>query len=123
MQAMVIEDSKTIRHLLTRFLNEMGLDVVHAENGQEALEQLESHPDIELALVDWNMPVMNGLDFVIQVRKQPVYSGIRLMMVTTETETTQIIHALEAGADEYVMKPFDKDMIERKLALMGIETE
>ena len=68
------------------------------------------------------MPVMNGLDFVIQVRKQPVYSGIRLMMVTTETETTQIIHALEAGADEYVMKPFDKDMIERKLALMGIET-
>ena len=76
---------------------------------------------LDLALVDWNMPEMNGYEFVCEVRKDNQYKDMKLMMVTTETEMAQVIKALEAGANEYVMKPFTKDMIVEKLTIMGLE--
>jgi two-component system chemotaxis response regulator CheY len=121
MQAMVIDDSRAMRLILARIAGQLGFDVVQAGNGREALErlaELESTP--ELALVDWNMPEMNGLEFIIAVRKEPRYKSMTLMMVTTESEQGQIVRALAAGAHEYVIKPFTPDAIVEKLALLGL---
>ena len=119
-KAMVVDDSRAMRMVLSRTLRELGYDVCEAGNGKEALSQLEKENwKVELILVDWNMPEMNGLDFVRRVRADPGLSAITLMMVTTETEVEQMVTALEAGANEYVMKPFTKDIITDKLRLLG----
>ncbi len=120
MRALVIDDSKAIRLILGQMLKEMGFEVSSAGHGLEALERLKEIGKVDLALVDWNMPEMNGFEFVCAVRKEEKYNDMRLMMVTTETEMSQVIKALEAGANEYVMKPFTKDIIREKINLMGI---
>jgi two-component system, chemotaxis family, chemotaxis protein CheY len=118
-KAMVVDDSRTIRMILSQTLSELGYEVYQAVNGKDALAVLSQQPSVELILVDWNMPEMNGLDFVKQVRADTRYSSIPLMMVTTETEMHQMAKALEAGANEYVMKPFTKEIIADKLRMMG----
>lgn len=120
MRALVIDDSRAIRLILKQTLQDIGFEVQDAGNGIDALEILKKEDKFDLALVDWNMPGMNGYNFVVEVRKNPDYDSLRLMMVTTETETSQVIKALEAGANEYVMKPFTKDVIVEKLNLMGL---
>lgn len=120
-KAMVIDDSRTIRMILAGTLAELGYEVCQAANGKEALTALQGETeDVSLILVDWNMPEMNGLDFVKHVRSESRFSAIPLMMVTTETEMQQMARALEAGANEYVMKPFTKEIIADKLRLMGV---
>jgi two-component system, chemotaxis family, chemotaxis protein CheY len=79
-----------------------------------------SVPTLEIVLVDWNMPGMSGLDFVCAVRANPHYQKLSLMMVTAETERSQIRNALAQGANEYVMKPFTKEVIQEKLKILGI---
>jgi two-component system chemotaxis response regulator CheY len=118
--AMVIDDSRAIRMILAGILGELGYEVRQAVNGKDALAQADQDTDLSLFLVDWNMPEMNGLEFVQQVRKDARFAGVPVMMVTTETEINQVVRALEAGANEYVMKPFTKDMIQEKLRIMGI---
>jgi len=120
-KAMVIDDSRTIRMILASTLAELGYEVCQAANGKEALAAVEREKGaISLFLVDWNMPEMNGLEFVKQLRSDSRFSAIPLMMVTTETEIDQMVKALEAGANEYVMKPFTKEIITDKLRLMGV---
>lgn len=119
-RALVVDDSKAIRRILTQMLTGMGLEVSEASDGKEAFQVIESSAPFELALVDWNMPEMNGYELVCEVRKHSKYDGMRLMMVTTETEMSQVVKALEAGANEYIMKPFTKEMIQEKLSMMGI---
>ena len=119
--AMVIDDSRAMRLILKRIAGQLGFEVSEAANGREALDLLaaaETPP--ELALVDWNMPEMNGLEFVMAVRAEPRYRSMTLMMVTTEGEQSQIVRALAAGAHEYVIKPFTPDAIVEKLALLGL---
>jgi two-component system, chemotaxis family, chemotaxis protein CheY len=121
MHVMVIDDSRAMRLILRRITGQLGFEVSEAGNGREALELLaacETPP--ELALIDWNMPEMNGLEFVLAVRADPRYRAMTLMMVTTEGEQTQIVRALAAGAHEYVIKPFTPDAIVDKLALLGL---
>ena len=121
MHAMVIDDSRAMRLILKRIAGQLGFEVSEAANGKEALDLLaaaQSTP--ELALVDWNMPEMNGLEFVTAVRADPKYRTMTLMMVTTESEHGQIVRALAAGAHEYVIKPFTPDAIIDKLALLGL---
>jgi two-component system chemotaxis response regulator CheY len=120
MRALVIDDSAAVRTILKRILGECGFEVVEAAHGREALEKLREAGKVDIALVDWNMPEMSGYDFIRAVRADHTHDGMRLMMVTTETEIAQVAKALEAGANEYVMKPFTKDMILEKLSLMGI---
>lgn len=120
MQAMVIDDSRATRAILARTLAELGYEVVQAGHGREALEILERTPDIDLALVDWNMPVMNGLELVRAVRADDRFAAVTLMMVTTEGDSDHMIAALEAGADEYVMKPFTSAVIREKLELLAV---
>jgi two-component system chemotaxis response regulator CheY len=120
MHALVIDDSKAIRKILGQMLKEIGFSVAEAKDGQEALDRLREIEDVELALVDWNMPVMDGYEFVRAVRSDGNYDDLILMMVTTETEMSQVVKAIEAGANEYVMKPFTKTMILEKLDILGI---
>ena len=121
MRAMVIDDSRAIRLILGKMLKELGFEVIDAENGAVAMERLKTSEKLDIALVDWNMPEMNGYEFVCAVRKDDAYKDLPLMMVTTETEMSQVVKALEAGANEYVMKPFTKEMITEKLTLMGVQ--
>jgi len=118
-KAMVVDDSKAIRMILSRTLADVGYDVCQASNGREALSLLGQAGNVSLILVDWNMPQMNGLEFVRQIRSDPRYASVLLMMVTTETEIDQMVAALDAGANEYVMKPFTREIIEDKLRLLG----
>jgi two-component system, chemotaxis family, chemotaxis protein CheY len=121
LKAMVIDDSRAIRTIISRTLLQLGYEVAQAANGQEGLLALEQEQEnLSLILVDWNMPVMNGLEFVKEVRANSRFDGIKLMMVTTETQMEQMVTALEAGADEYVMKPFTKEIIEDKLRVLGV---
>lgn len=120
-KAMVIDDSRTVRMILAGTLKELGYEVCQASNGREALAIAENeNAQISFFLVDWNMPEMNGLEFVRHVRADPRFSSVPLMMVTTETEMEQMMTALEAGANEYVMKPFTREIIADKLRLMGV---
>ena len=120
MHALVIDDSRAIRMILKQILQELGFEVAEAGNGREALERLKQTGKTELALVDWNMPEMNGFEFVCAVRADHTYDDLQLMMVTTESEMSQMVKALEAGANEYVMKPFTKDVIREKLTILGV---
>lgn len=120
MHALVIDDSRAMRMILKQILQEMGFQVSEAGNGREALERLRQMEKADIALVDWNMPEMNGFEFVCAVRAEAAYNDVQLMMVTTESEMSQMVKALEAGANEYVMKPFTKEVIREKLAILGI---
>jgi two-component system chemotaxis response regulator CheY len=117
---MVIDDSSAMRLILGRIMRSLGFDVVEAPNGAEAIARLQSGAMPDIALVDWNMPVMDGLAFVNAVRREEKWRQITLMMVTTESEQSQIVRALAAGAHEYVIKPFTPDAIADKLALLGV---
>jgi two-component system chemotaxis response regulator CheY len=122
-KAMVVDDSRTIRRILAATLGELGFVVCQAENGRDALETLDRDREadpVTLALVDWNMPEMNGLEFVKRLRADPRNAGVVVVMVTTETAVEQMMEALAAGANEYVMKPFTKDVIQDKLRLLGV---
>ena len=123
MQAIVVDDSRAMRMLMGRLLKDIGFDVDEAGDGSEALgrlrERLSADP-VQLALVDWNMPEMSGIELVEAVRSDPAFSSLRIVMVTTETELSQVTKALEAGADEYLMKPFTRDDVVGKLELLGL---
>lgn len=122
MYALIIDDSRAMRRILRQIVQPLGFDILEAGDGQQGLDQLAAHPDeIELTLVDWNMPVMNGLEFVKRVRSDAAYADMKLMMVTTETEPAQMARALMAGVDEFVMKPFTADILVEKLRLIGVQ--
>jgi len=122
-RAMVVDDSRAMRLLLARTLTASGFSVVQFAGAQEGLEALRSEgAGVQIVLVDWNMPGMDGLQFVKHVRAQAELAGVKLMMVTTETEIEQMARALEAGADEYIMKPFTTEAMQEKLRLLGVLT-
>jgi two-component system chemotaxis response regulator CheY len=120
MRALVIDDSRVVRLLIGNMLREIGMQVVEAADGRQALDRLRDNPDVELVLVDWNMPEMNGLEFIRAVRSQRRDDPLRMLMVTTETETDQVVRALAAGANEYLMKPFTKEVLLAKLSLLDV---
>jgi two-component system, chemotaxis family, chemotaxis protein CheY len=120
MRALVIDDSKSMRMILARFLKQAGFEVREAAHGRDALAQLGAHGAVDLALVDWNMPEMNGLEFVQAVRADAAFGEMKLMMVTTEAELARVQAAMEAGADEYVMKPFTSEVLQDKLSMLGL---
>ncbi len=122
-RALVVDDSRTIRSILGKKLVQLGFKVSEAENGQMALDVLRSTPGVSLACVDWNMPVMNGLEFVKAVRAESIFDNMTIVMVTTETETSQMLAALDAGANDYIMKPFTDDIIMERLMLLGIQEQ
>ena len=120
-KAMIIDDSRAMRRIIGQTVRELGFDVSEASNGREALAKLDNMgPPVQLMLVDWNMPEMNGLEFVTRLRQDERFQASLIVMVTTETAVDQMVSALEAGANEYVMKPFTKEIIQDKLRLLGL---
>ena len=120
MKALVIDDSRTIRMMLKKFLAMEGFDTLYeAGDGREALDKLKAVGPVDLALVDWNMPVMDGLDFVKSVRQDKQYGAMRLMMITTESQPEQVQAAMAAGANAFITKPFTNDVLRIKLDSMG----
>ncbi len=120
MRALVVDDSSAMRALLCLILKKQGFVVLQAKDGQQALSVLADSDPVEVILMDWNMPVMNGMELLTQVRRQSRYSGTRILMVTTETSLQQMSHALAAGANEYIMKPFTADMVHGQAAPGGL---
>lgn len=120
MRALVIDDSRAMRRIVAGILEGVGIETVQADNGRHALDLLDEIELPELACVDWNMPELNGLDFVHAVRSQPRLRAMTLMMVTTESEHSQIVRALAAGAHEYLIKPFTAEAMRDKLQLLGM---
>jgi two-component system chemotaxis response regulator CheY len=122
MYALIIDDSRAMRRILRQIVEPLGFRILEAGDGQEGLDRLGEHyPDVELTLVDWNMPVMNGLEFVKTVRADDQYQQMKIAMVTTETEPAQMARALMAGVDEFVMKPFTSEILIEKLRLIGVQ--
>lgn len=120
MRALVIDDSRATRRVVGQYLRELGYEVVEAGDGQQGLDAIVSHGQPDVVMVDWNMPVMNGLDFIKMVRSNKANRDLPIIMVTTETEMERMSLAFMAGVNEYIMKPFTRSMIEEKLAILGI---
>lgn len=125
MKVLVVDDSTAIRKLLGRMLRSMGHEPMEACHGLEALERLDHyHSDIELILLDWNMPEMNGIELLEALkRRDDLDPKPTIVMVTTENEMDKIVRAMTKGANEYIMKPFTKEILQEKLSLLGIHGE
>jgi len=120
MRAMIVDDSRAARSLMRRMLQKMGYEVTEAADGVEALEAMRAGTSVDLALVDWNMPNMDGLDFVKAVRKELRDADTTMIMVTSESDPKKVARALMSGADEYLIKPIDIDMLCDKFDLLGL---
>jgi two-component system chemotaxis response regulator CheY len=119
MRALIVDDSRFVRGFLRGLLEKKGIVCEEAADGQAGIDRLATGDEFDLALVDWNMPVMNGLDMLQELRSRGM-NAIKVIMVTTEAENDFIIRALDAGADEYLMKPFDNEALTEKLAMLGL---
>jgi two-component system chemotaxis response regulator CheY len=120
MRALVIDDSKAMRMILKRELVALGFEVFEAGDGQEALSRLAELGAVDVVLVDWTMPGMDGMTFVHQVRAEAAYEQMRVVMITSESDPAQIFHALMAGVDEYATKPITREALAEKLGLVGL---
>jgi two-component system, chemotaxis family, chemotaxis protein CheY len=116
---LIVDDSRVIRKVSRHIIEALGLVVDEAENGQDALARCdENMPDV--ILLDWNMPVMSGIEFITKLRQRPDGADPKVVFCTTENDVAHIREAIEAGADEYVMKPFDHETLQIKFQLVGI---
>ncbi|HEX4693907.1 response regulator [Sphingomonas sp.] len=116
---LVVDDSKVIRKVARHILETLDFEVSEAADGREALDSCKSSvPDV--ILLDWNMPVMSGMDFLRALRDTALASRPKVVFCTTENGMAYIRAAIEAGADEYVMKPFDRETLESKLQIVGM---
>ncbi|MDR3497109.1 MAG: response regulator [Ancalomicrobiaceae bacterium] len=118
-QCLVVDDSSVIRKVARRILEDLSFEIIEAEDGQEALEICRKQMP-EAILLDWNMPVMDGMEFLMQLRREPSGKIPKIVFCTTENDIGHIAKAMRAGADEYIMKPFDREIVEAKFAEVGL---
>ncbi|MDA8163068.1 MAG: response regulator [Desulfobacteraceae bacterium] len=120
MRVLVVDDSQSMRNIVKSGLVKTALfdEIVEAENGLRALEKLEKEGPFDLVLLDWYMPEMEGYDCLLNIRKKEEWSDTKVMMVTTENQQENVIRAVMAGANEYLMKPFSLDMLEEKVRMV-----
>ena len=123
MKALVVDDSRAMRRIIAKFLVELGFEVVEAASGLDALVQAQKIEGLSLVLLDWNMPEMDGRTLLERLRGDEKFADVPIMMVTTESEMEQVEVALNAGASEYLMKPFDRQALVEKLLLLGFDPE
>lgn len=116
---LVVDDSRVVRKTAKRMLSELNIEASEAEHGEEAFRSCStSMPDF--ILLDWNMPVMDGLDFLRKLRGTSFERQPKVLFCTSESDFSKIAQALDAGADEYIMKPFDSEILASKLQMIGI---
>ena len=113
---LIVDDSPTMRRILNNTLKRIGYrDIEEAEHGQQALDKLKTNPEINFLVTDWNMPVMDGLHLVQTIRSTPEYKKLPILMVTTRSVKDDIIEAMKAGVNNYVVKPFTPDTLKSKI--------
>lgn len=118
MRILLVDDSATMRRIQRTQLSNLGMtDMVEAANGEEALEVLAASHPVDIVLLDWNMPVMDGLTFLKKVRSNSSYSGVKIIMCTSESEKKKVIEAMKEGATNYIVKPFTPESLKEKLGL------
>ncbi|MFI5315040.1 MAG: response regulator [Myxococcota bacterium] len=115
MKVLVVDDSAIMRKVIEQILEMLGHEAVPAANGVEAFDRLKEHDDVQLILLDWNMPEMNGIEFLRAVKDRPGLSKIPVIMLTTESERRKMIEAIEAGAKHYLTKPFQPETLATKI--------
>jgi two-component system chemotaxis response regulator CheY len=116
MKILVVDDSSTMRRIIVNTLARLGYkDVVQAADGVEAWDALQANEDIGVVITDWNMPNMNGLELVKKIRAQDKYKAMPIIMVTTEGGKKEVIIALKAGVNNYIVKPFTPQVLKEKL--------
>jgi two-component system, chemotaxis family, chemotaxis protein CheY len=120
LRTLIVDDSRFLRERLKQMLQPMGWDCVEAVDGAAALDVLRTDSDFELMLLDVNMPEMDGLECVRRVRAERLAPATKVMMVTTEADSSFILHALEYGADEFLMKPMTVESLHSKLLMLGL---
>jgi len=122
MRALIVDDAITVRLMLSSILKKLGYDTIFlAEHGKQALENQPQYQDLDLMVIDWNMPFLNGLELIKELRLFAQYTETPILMATTETERDKMIEALNAGANEYIMKPFTIEMLRDKLEIAGCQ--
>ena len=122
MKLLVVDDSSTMRRIIKNTLARLGYkDVLEGADGLEGWSALDSNPDVEMLITDWNMPEMNGLELVKKVRADDRFTDLPIIMVTTEGGKAEVITALKAGVNNYIVKPFTPQVLKEKLgAVMGV---
>ena len=120
MLALVVDDSRAMRSIVGEIARDLGYETAQAADGVEAMQQIGEGCRPDLMLVDWNMPNMDGLELVTQVRRDPEMNDTVIVMVTTESESSHVVSALNAGANEYVMKPFTREILSEKLQTISV---
>lgn len=122
MKLLVVDDSSTMRRIIKNTLARLGYkDILEGEDGVQGWEQMDSNPDVEMLITDWNMPEMNGLELVKKVRADERFKDTPIIMVTTEGGKAEVITALKAGVNNYIVKPFTPQVLKEKLgAVMGV---
>lgn len=121
MKILIVDDSTAMRSLMRQMLRKLGHNPVEAGNGKAAMEQLKNHPDVRAILLDWNMPEMDGMQFLDALGARGEDKRPSVIIVSTEYELNKIVQAMNRGADEYIMKPFTEEILEEKLSIIGIE--
>jgi len=121
-RVLIVNGSAPFRTMVARMLSDLGYETLEAANGTEALAQLDQIADIGLILLDWNIPTMNGVELLERLKSEKEkYANPIVVMVSTENNRGQIAKAMQLGAREYIMKPFTKEILEEKLALLGLK--
>ncbi len=116
---LIVDDSRVIRKVARQIFDSLGFSCEEAEDGKQALEACQKKmPDF--VLLDWNMPVMDGMEFLKTLRRDPTGASTMVVFCTTENDMRHIQEAISAGANEYIMKPFDADIVRSKLVQLGI---
>lgn len=117
---LIVDDSSVVRKVARRIVEKFGYTVAEAADGTDAMDYVNANPMPEAILLDWNMPQMQGIDFLENLRKMPGGKDPKVVFCTTENDLQKISRALWAGADEYIMKPFDEDILATKFATVGL---
>jgi len=118
MKLLLVDDSSTMRRIQKTQLSNLGVsDILEAENGQDAIEKLEGNMPVDVDLLDWNMPVMDGLTMLKQTRANAAFKDVKVIMCTSESEKEKVVEALKAGANNYIVKPFTPEALKEKLGL------
>jgi two-component system, chemotaxis family, chemotaxis protein CheY len=118
MKILVVDDSATMRRIIKTLLNGLGItDILEAGNGEEGVAALKNNMPVDIMMLDWNMPVMDGLTCLKAVRADATFKAVKIVMCTSESEKTKVVEALKEGANNYVVKPFTPEIVKEKLGL------
>jgi len=118
MRMLLVDDSVTMRRIQKTQITSLGItDILEAGDGQEALGKLKSNMPVDMVLLDWNMPVMDGMAFLKTVRADAAFKDVKVIMCTSESEKSKVVEALKSGANNYIVKPFTPEALKEKIGL------